>query len=52
MDKAVAAAREYADGTVGNNVYFMMGSDFQYENADEWCGGAGATGIDWPSKTG
>ena len=29
VEKAVQAARDYANGTQGNNVYFMMGSDFQ-----------------------
>ena len=43
VDKAVAAAREYAAGTVGNNVYFLMGSDFQYENSEVSSGVAAQT---------
>lgn len=37
VDEAVSTALDYATGVTGtHNVYFMMGSDFQYENANEW----------------
>ena len=37
VDEAVSTALDYATGVTGTkNVYFMMGSDFQYENANEW----------------
>lgn len=32
----VQAALQYANWTLGNNVMFTMGSDFQYENAQMW----------------
>ena len=37
VEKAVGFALQYAKGVAGtNNIYFMMGSDFQYENANVW----------------
>jgi len=43
VDKFVAAARSYANntrskraGSPTQNIMFLMGSDFQYENADGW----------------
>ena len=41
VDKFVAAAQTYANntrsaGSATQNVMFLMGSDFQYENADGW----------------
>ena len=45
LTQAVQTALEYQNGTQGSNVYFMMGSDFQYENADEWRGFALAEAL-------
>jgi alpha-mannosidase len=41
VDKFIAAAHAYANntrsaGSATQNIMFLMGSDFQYENADGW----------------
>lgn len=36
VDAFVAASHEWGGQMVGNDVLFMMGSDFQYANAHAW----------------
>uniref|UniRef100_A0A7S4KWV4 alpha-mannosidase n=1 Tax=Paramoeba aestuarina TaxID=180227 RepID=A0A7S4KWV4_9EUKA len=36
VDLFVQRAQENANATLGNQILFKMGSDFQYENANEW----------------
>lgn len=36
VDAFVAAAHEWSEQMAGNDIMFMMGSDFQYSNAHAW----------------